>query len=95
MLDDNGDGVLTKDEIIKGISLFRERFDLGETVDADTILARIDIDGSGTIDIKEFITATMNMKNVSQGNQLEQAFNLFDIVIFNLIKTTFRMVTAK
>ena len=65
MLDDNGDGVLSLEEIKKGIDLFREKFNLGETINADEILARIDIDGSGTIDIKEFISATMNMKNVA------------------------------
>ena len=80
-MDDNGDGVLSRQEIKKGIDLFREKFDLGdEFLTADQILERIDIDKSGTVDIKEFITATMNLKNVSHGNSLKQAFNLFDIV---------------
>jgi Ca2+-binding EF-hand superfamily protein len=52
-----------------------------EVVDVDEILKRIDFDGSGTVDIKEFITATMNLKKVSEGKSLKQAFDLFDIVI--------------
>jgi hypothetical protein len=36
-------------------------------VDVDMLLSRIDIDGNGTIDIKEFITATMNLKGVLYG----------------------------
>jgi calcium-dependent protein kinase len=81
-LDENGDGILSKDELCKGIALFCEKFGLKkETMDIDEIIKRIDIDGSGTVDIKEFITATMNLKNVAQGNSLKQAFDLFDIVI--------------
>lgn len=44
------------------------------------------MDGSGTIDFKEFMTATMNAKQITQDDHLKQAFNLFDIVrIFSLI----------
>jgi Ca2+-binding EF-hand superfamily protein len=43
-------------------------------------VARIDIDGSGTIDFKEFLTATINAKKVTQEDVLKQAFDLFDIV---------------
>jgi len=63
-LDENGDGVLSREELQNGIQLFQERFGT-ENVNVDEILKRIDIDGSGTVDIKEFITATMNLKNVA------------------------------
>eukprot|EP00347_Sterkiella_histriomuscorum_P009461 403341129 len=79
-LDENGDGVVTRDELRKGIDLFQTTFGLeGEFLDIDNLLQKIDIDGSGNIDIKEFITATMNLKDVIHGKQLKQAFNLFDI----------------
>jgi Ca2+-binding EF-hand superfamily protein len=47
--------------------LFSTKFgdDIANSV--DEIIARVDIDGSGTIDIKEFITASMNMRDMSQG----------------------------
>ena len=50
----------------KGIDIFREKFGLkGDIGDIDEIIARIDIDGSGTIDFKEFLTATINAKKVT------------------------------
>jgi calcium-dependent protein kinase len=63
-----------------GIEIFREKFGLkGDIGDIDEIIARIDIDGSGTIDFKEFLTATINAKKVTQDDMLKQAFDLFDI----------------
>lgn len=52
----------------------------GDLGDIDDIIERIDVDGSGTIDFKEFLTATMNAKRLTQGDVLKQAFDLFDIV---------------
>jgi calcium-dependent protein kinase len=81
VLDSNGDGIITKEELEKGIDVFRKKFGLmGDLGDIDDIIARIDIDGSGTIDFKEFLTATMNSKRLVQGDLLKQAFDLFDIV---------------
>ena len=66
---------------MKGIEVFRQKFGLkGDFGDIDDIIARIDVDGSGTIDFKEFLTATMNAKHLTQGEVLKQAFDLFDIV---------------
>ena len=81
LLDDNGDGTITKDELAKGIDIFRERFGLkGDIGDIDDIVQKIDVDGSGTIDFREFLSATINTKRVVQDDVLRQAFNLFDIV---------------
>jgi Ca2+-binding EF-hand superfamily protein len=33
--------------------------------DIDDIIMRVDIDGSGTVDFKEFLTATINAKRVT------------------------------
>ena len=60
----------------------KKKFNIVEEIDVDLLLAQIDIDGNGTIDIKEFITATMDLKNVLYGKELKQAFDLFDIVSF-------------
>ena len=80
-MDYNGDGTITRDELMKGIDIFREKFGLkGDIGDIDDIISKIDIDQSGTIDFKEFLTATINSKKVTQEDVLKQAFNLFDIV---------------
>ena len=51
---------------MKGIEVFRQKFGLkGDLGDIDDIIARIDVDGSGTIDFKEFLTATMNAKHLT------------------------------
>lgn len=72
MIDVNGDGVLTKEELRKGMDLFGMKFDLGGNYqDVDDLLKRIDVDESGNIDIKEFITATMNLKTVMHGKNLK------------------------
>jgi len=39
----------------------------GEFKNIDELIKRIDIDGSGNIDIKEFITASMNLKDMVNG----------------------------
>lgn len=39
---------------------------------------RIDLDGNGTIDYTEFITATINEKNLITTNRLLLAFKMFD-----------------
>ena len=36
----------------------------------DDIIKRIDLDGNGTIDIKEFISATINLKEVSSEGKM-------------------------
>ena len=46
--------------------MFRQKFDLeGDLRDIDDIVARIDVDGNGLIDFKEFLTATINSKRVT------------------------------
>jgi Ca2+-binding EF-hand superfamily protein len=71
MIDENGDGVLTKEELTKGMDLFKQKFGLeGLFSDIDDLLKRIDLDGSGNVDIKEFITATINLKSVLNDKQL-------------------------
>lgn len=75
--------------------MFRLKFDLkGELGDIDDIIMRIDIDGSGTVDFKEFLTATMNAKRVTQGDVLKQAFDLFDIVIITCISFVYFIFTT-
>lgn len=65
-MDQNGDGTISKEELAKGIEIFKQKFGLkGDLGDIDDIIARIDVDGNGTIDFKEFLTATINAKRVT------------------------------
>lgn len=57
-LDVNGDGKLSKDEILDG---YEEAFGTALNVDdVNKMFNEIDIDGNGSIDYTEFVMATMN-----------------------------------
>lgn len=44
----------------------------------DEMFAKIDLDGSGTIDYTEFVMATINEQNLITNERLLQAFKMFD-----------------
>lgn len=75
-LDKNGDGQLSKEEILEG---YEEHFGMPiNEEEVDKMFTNIDIDGSGSIDYTEFVMATMNEKNMSSNDKLLQAFRMFD-----------------
>lgn len=74
--DKNGDGVLSRDEIYQG---YKELY--GEVIaneEVDTIMQSVDLDGNGSIDYNEFLTATMNREKILSKQNLELAFKSFD-----------------
>ena len=84
-LDENGDGVLSKQELVKGVEILLSKFGTsGAFKDVDDLISKIDFDGNGTVDIMEFIAATINFKEVANEKFLRQAFNLFDLVRKNV-----------
>ena len=78
LLDEDGNGVLDKKEILNG---WEKHF--GTPIDeeeVDKIFEKIDIDGSGEIDYSEFVMATMDQKKLLSQDKLKKAFQMFDKV---------------
>ena len=75
-IDKNGDGKLSKEEILDGYDKF-----FGKAMNKDDIekmFDAVDIDKSGFIDYSEFVVAAMNEKTLLTNEKLQTAFNMFD-----------------
>jgi len=73
-LDGNGDGVLSTEELSKGLTRY-----LGvDEKELKDMFAAIDRDGSGKLNVTEFLAATMDQRQCLQVSVLWQAFNAFD-----------------
>lgn len=48
--------------------------------EVESIMEKVDCDGSGTIDYSEFVTGCVDLKNLLNARQLEYAFSQFDEV---------------
>jgi len=75
-IDKNGDGKLSKEEILEGYDLFFGK-NL-DKVDIEKMFDAVDIDRSGYIDYSEFVIASMNEKQLLTNEKLQSAFKMFD-----------------
>jgi len=75
-IDKNGDGKLSKEEILDGYDKY-----MGKSIDKDDVekmFEAVDTDKSGFIDYSEFVLASMNEKNLLTNEKLQSAFKMFD-----------------
>ena len=75
-IDKNGDGKLSKEEILAGYDQF-----FGKSMDksdVEKMFDSVDIDKSGFIDYSEFVVAAMNEKQLLTNEKLMSAFKMFD-----------------
>ena len=75
LLDKNGDGLLTKEELEEGMKDNKGVINKNEI---EEIFKRIDENNSGAIDYTEFVTASLNRKNMLSDEKITACFNLFD-----------------
>ena len=68
-LDTDNSGTLSKAELLEGYKIYYNELDADREV--DEIFAKADIDGSGKIDFTEFITATMDIKQLLTCEKIE------------------------
>ncbi len=74
--DENGDGKLSRDELIKGLSKVMTPTEAKEEV--NRIMKMIDGDNNGFIEYEEFMQATLSKDKMINDENLQTVFNLFD-----------------
>eukprot|EP00825_Cyclidium_porcatum_P045113 TRINITY_DN6771_c0_g1_i3.p1 TRINITY_DN6771_c0_g1~~TRINITY_DN6771_c0_g1_i3.p1 ORF type:complete len:455 (+),score=106.20 TRINITY_DN6771_c0_g1_i3:263-1627(+) len=78
VLDKNGDGYLTKEELIVGYEkVLNDRFKAQNII--EKVFSDLDQDQSGKVDFTEFITACINKEKQLSKDKIEKAFRLIDI----------------
>ncbi|CAD8113683.1 unnamed protein product [Paramecium sonneborni] len=77
-LDQNGDGVLSKDELLKGM-LSADIDHLKAETMANGLMQKLDVNESGKVDFTEFISAALLQQQKITINNVKLAFRMFDI----------------
>ena len=75
--DNNGDGRLTRDELVKGLNMVLPLEESEKEV--NRVMKVIDVDGNGFIEFEEFLRAGLDKDKILTEDNLKVAFKLFDI----------------
>lgn len=75
-LDVNGDGKLSREELLTGYSELMGPQQAEAEV--ERIMREVDVDSNGFIEYSEFVMATMNRENLLSKENLDNAFCMFD-----------------
>ena len=75
-LDRNGDGRLSKEELVLAYAQHNTEEQTQEIV--ENVMRKVDVDKNGYIDYSEFLAASINFQTLTSKANLEQAFRLFD-----------------
>lgn len=75
-IDKNGDGKLSKDELLEAYNTTMGKDEAVEEV--EKIMRQVDINGSGFIDYTEFVTACAKKEAMLSVENLDSAFKVFD-----------------
>ena len=78
-MDKNGDGSLTKEELLDGYTKLYGNRERAKN-EVDSLMAIADVDNNGLIDYSEFLLATGNKRAMLSKENVKQAFDLFDLV---------------
>jgi len=77
VIDENGDGRITKNELIQGMKIFDPTIENPER-EVDKIFATIDMDNNGFIEFEEFARAILDKKKLLSDEIMQFTFNFFD-----------------
>jgi calcium-dependent protein kinase len=83
-LDKNGDGTLTKEELMEGYTRLHGNNESAR-IEVESLMDIADVDHNGTIDYSEFLLAAANKQKLISKANVKQAFDLFDIVRKNVM----------
>jgi len=79
MIDENKDGKLSKEELIKGFKFVFKKSEQETKREVEAIFKNVDNDNNGYIEYEEFIRACIDRNKLFNDEYLKLAFNFFDL----------------